>query len=162
MAIDRRELRFTSLIGMADEADRLRTLGYVRAGVWDLPRVCDHLSRFMRMSITSFPSTAPWYMRLVARRVAMPLVLARGRMPAGMKTFASLEPLQPAAEADAVAAFRSICDDVEHFQGDFAAHPLFGALTADQWRQLHLIHGAHHLGFLVPKKPERKSASANR
>ena len=28
--------------------------------------------------------------------------------------------------------------------------PFFGRLTPDQWRQLHLIHTAHHLSFLVP------------
>ncbi len=32
-------------------------------------------------------------------------------------------------------------------------HPsaLFGTLTIDQWKKIHLDHAAHHLSFLLPK-----------
>lgn len=154
----RRELDFKTFDAMADDADRLRSAGYTRAAVWDLPRVCDHLTRYMRMSLTSFPSHAPWYRRLFERHVTLPMMLARRTMADRRAALASVQPLQPAQEPEAVAAFRAICNDVRDFHGEFAAHPSFGRLSPDDWRQVHLIHGAHHLGFLVPKKPEKPQA----
>jgi hypothetical protein len=33
----------------------------------------------------------------------------------------------------------------------FYPSPLFGRLSTDQWRRLHRVHAAHHLGFLTPR-----------
>ena len=39
----------------------------------------------------------------------------------------------------------------EAHQGDMADHPFFEKLSKEQWRELHLIHCAHHLSFQVPE-----------
>jgi hypothetical protein len=42
-------------------------------------------------------------------------------------------------------------DRLRTHQGEMHASPFFGYLTPQQWRDLHLIHCAHHLGYLIPK-----------
>jgi hypothetical protein len=50
-----------------------------------------------------------------------------------------------------VARLKETIERLRTHQGELHASPFFGYLTPDQWRRLHLIHCAHHLGFLVPK-----------
>jgi len=40
----------------------------------------------------------------------------------------------------------------------FAAHFIFGPLTADQWRRFHFVHGRHHLAQL--KRIRKQTAAA--
>jgi hypothetical protein len=48
--------------------------------------------------------------------------------------------------------FKNTIARFESHKGEFIDSPFFGHLTPEEWRNLHLIHGAHHLGYLVPKK----------
>jgi hypothetical protein len=34
---------------------------------------------------------------------------------------------------------------------NFKDHPVFGQLTPDQWKHVHLWHSEHHLSYLNPK-----------
>jgi hypothetical protein len=54
-------------------------------------------------------------------------------------------------EAAAVERFKQAIERLRAHPGELHPSPFFGYLTPQQWRDLHLIHCAHHLGFLLPK-----------
>ena len=161
----RRQLNFDSFDALAVDVDRLRDGGYTRAGAWTLGQVCDHLSRFMRASIEGFSGPVPLPIRFARATGLGRLILRRTlkvrRIPEGVKGPADVMP-GPAAldERAAVEAFRKAMADVRDHAGDFQPSPLFGPMTAEQWRQIHLIHAAHHLSFLLPNGSSTPGDSA--
>jgi hypothetical protein len=53
--------------------------------------------------------------------------------------------------------FREQIRAFEAWDRPAADHPFFGPISYEQWREIHLIHMAHHLGFLVPvSSPEQE------
>ena len=153
----RRPLDFRSFDAALADVDRLRSAGYDAAGFWDLARALEHLTTFMRLSLDGFPMKYPAVVRLGGPVIKWWTLRTR-RMPAGVKTPRPFEPSGSVAEAQAVADFRAVVGRVEHPAAAFHPSPLLGRLTPDEWRQLHLIHAAHHLSFLVP----RENAGAER
>ena len=72
-------------------------------------------------------------------------------MPEGIKLPSKeLEPdpgVDDRAEAEALrATIRLFLAE----DGPFTAHPIFGPLSVEEWRNLHRIHCAHHLSFAKP------------
>lgn len=147
----RRSLRFASYAEMLAEVDRLEKGGYQRAGAWSLAENCDHLRIFMECSMHGFgDARVPWPVRMVGP-VLLWGTLRRKRIPAGVQAPAPFLPAaHPADDPAVIDAFRQTVRTLEHFPGPLQPSPLFGRLSPAQWNQLHLIHGAHHLGFLVP------------
>jgi hypothetical protein len=147
----RRELRFTSYTEVLTEVARLQERGYQRAGTWTLTENCEHLRIFMRCSMHGFGDTrVPWPIRMLG-----PLLLwgtlRRKKIPAGVQAPAPfLPPARTVDDPAVIDAFRQTLHTLEQFPGPFQPSPLFGRLSLHQWQQLHLIHAAHHLGFLVP------------
>lgn len=150
----RRKLDFDRFESVTADIHHLRAAGYVQLGSWDLSRICDHLTRYMRMSLEGFPFEFPWVLRrLMGPAILKPLVLWTHWLPAGTKAPAPLVPQQrPAQEAEAVEAAVEMLHRVRNHPGRFAPSPLFGAMSNAQWRQVHLIHASHHLSFLVPNE----------
>ena len=75
-------------------------------------------------------------------------------MPAGIKGPPELMPTGPVDETTALKSFDEQLGRVRNATA-FQKHPFFGALTREQWIDLHLIHGSLHLGFLVPRGSAR-------
>ena len=95
-------------------------------------------------------ATVPWAMRL-AGKPALYVTLWTNWIPAGYKAPDQFQPKVPPADDPAVLEnFRATVAELENFTGEFHPSPLFGQLSPAQWRRIHLIHAAHHLGFLVP------------
>ena len=149
--MERRTLRLHSLDEAACDAERLLVTGYDRAGNWNLGQVCEHMALVMNLSIDGFPSKFPWPMRVVARWLYLRPILAhrvfRKRMPAPKY----LLPLEMADDAAGVERLRGAIRRFAGHPGPFAASPVFGDLTSEQWREVHLWHCEHHLSFLLPK-----------
>lgn len=148
----RRELRLESFPELKDELARLRATEYRRAGEWSLGQVCEHLSLVMTMSMDGFGDVrVPWFVRAGGPLVKW-VVLRRGKMPAGVR---GPKPFMPAGslpeDARKVDEFVAVIDRYEAFDRPLQASPLFGRMRRAEWDRIHLIHAAHHLGFIVPE-----------
>ena len=166
----RRALRFDTFDEVIADVRRLE-LGYRRAGNWTLGQACDHLARFMRFSLDGFPPgfRLPAPLAWLMRRVMLSPKSLQKPMPGGMRAPKFLLPPPPEAGVDARAVDRAAadrlveqCRRVKVHGGEFFPSPLFGRLRPAVWRQVHLNHCAHHLGFLVPDDPFAASRGDDR
>lgn len=158
----RRKLKFTALEQVAVDVDLLHRAGYGRVGNWTLAQVCDHLTKFMVMSLDGFPVKMPWPIRAVMGPYFLkPLTLWSEWIPAGVQGPAVMMPTAPPGEAQAVERCKQALLRVQEFAGSFHPSPLFGEMTPGQWRKIHLIHAAHHLSFLLPLGPVEATGAPN-
>ncbi len=152
----RRSLTFANLDAMMAEVDRLLA-GHRALGRWSLGQVCNHLAMTLRYSAEGFPSRAPWPVRMLVGPILKRRILRRGKFPDGLKIPGADAPgpgLDDRAEAEALRATVRL---LAAHAGPLAPHPVFGRIGDDDWRRLHCIHAAHHLGFLSPE-PRRSVA----
>jgi hypothetical protein len=145
--LERRRLNFDTIDVIMPDVEVLLD-GHVTVGCWTLGAICDHLARTINLSLDSAPADAPStreqvnYRRLFFRASAFP----EGQTP-------PLAVQEPAHDADPVEAARSLRNAVNRLKthgGPFAAHPVIGPLTRDEWLLFHARHAAHHLSFAVP------------
>jgi hypothetical protein len=153
----RRELKFASLGDAVRDAENLLSRGYERAGTWDLARCCHHLAVLMGWPIDGFPPM-PWLSRAAAgvlkRTVArrwLRRVLETGAWPTGTPTDERTFPPPGFTDAAAVGMLRRAVNRLLTHAGPFQESPLFGMLDRETLVELHRIHTAHHLSFLVPR-----------
>ena len=79
-------------------------------------------------------------------------VLATGNWPDKVPTDKRTIPRAGGNEAEAVERLRTAANRLQHHNGEFKPSPLFGQLDKESWLQLHRLHAAHHLGFLIPEE----------
>lgn len=143
---ERRQLTFQDLDDVLPEVERLLQ-GHALAGQWSLAQICHHLSTSIR--ITARPTTDPG--PPTAQQAAIRAgFFALGRFPEGRP---SPPPFVPPEGLDVVAESQALAESIRRFAkatGPFPAHPVIGPLTGEEWRQFHVMHAAHHLGFVVP------------
>src|SRR5262249_8141083 len=149
--VEQRQLRFRGYSEVYAELDRLHRGGYEKLGQWELAQVCDHLSYFVEGSLQGFTFRVPWLLKVLFGRFVLRRILKQGRMKGGVPTPQQPLPSPGGDEAAAVARLKQVLQRLETHPGELHASPFFGYLTPQQWRDLHLIHCAHHLGYLVPK-----------
>ncbi len=145
---ERRRLAFDRIEEIMPEVDRLLA-GHVTVGSWTLGAICDHLARSIDLSLDSGPAVAPptreqaVYRRLFFRAGAFP----EGQTP-------PIAALFPNPDADPIAAagsLRKALDRLDGHAGPFAAHPVIGPMSREEWLLFHSRHAAHHLSFAVPR-----------
>lgn len=149
--MDRRTINFDALPDAVTEAERLLASGYDRAGKWTLAQVATHLATVIEMSRKGFPWYLPWPLTTVVRWLALGAVLRRERF---RRTVSAPKFLQPPADAEDRASVDRLRAAIELFEGPgdtIFPSPVFGRLTREQWRQVHLWHCEHHFSFLVPR-----------
>ena len=146
----RRSLNFTTFEAVLAEAERLARSPYERVGNWDLAQMCDHLADAVYGSMHGFDFAAPWILRKTISPLALWYVLKKRRIPIRAKMPKRREPASGKDPSACIARLREQIDEFGSRSGPVAAHPFFGRLSYEQWTQIHLIHCAHHLGFLVP------------
>jgi hypothetical protein len=151
--IRRRRVCFGQPGEVADEAERLLTGGYERAGQWSLAQVCEHLSQTVEGSVDASNGFGgfllPIWKRISARPVLHLMLLTRW-IPSGVKLPAGALPTST-DDAEAVARLKLAMETLAKHHGAWAKHPFFGGLSGKTWKRYHLIHCAHHMGFLVPR-----------
>lgn len=160
--LSRRELTFASFDQVLAEVRFLSRVGYHRVGKWTLGQTCEHLARFMDYSLDGFPPT-PFYaalIRPVARMMYLGKILKQQRLPAGVSTLPTLVPGEWADDDLAVAQLTSAINRVQAPDAEFQPSPLFGKLTPEQWRKVHLWHCQHHLEFLIPAAKDAQAESS--
>ncbi len=154
----RRELKFDTFDAIFADAQQLLTSGYDRAGQWSLGQCCGHLNNWMTYQLDGFPKL-PLLMRpmfFVFRNTAAPKMfeewLTSGAIKSGMSTVARSVPPTDIDDTQAVVGYRRAAEKWQAHTGPLHASPLYGEKPREDWFKLHLIHAAHHLSFLIPKK----------
>jgi hypothetical protein len=147
----RRPLSFATLDAVMPDVDGLLQ-GHRTVGTWSLGQICNHLAGPIIGSVDGFPEDvkAPWLLRVAVAPVVLRSLFKSGRMPEGIKVPEKLLPkpaLDDRAEAEALRAALRLFTAHE---GPTASHPFFGRMNRSQWDQLHRIHCAHHLSFVLP------------
>jgi hypothetical protein len=149
--MERRALRLHSYDAALSEATALLGSGYDRVGNWGLGQVCHHLAAVMERSLDGFPSRFPWPVRLVARWFVLGRVLKhrvfRRRFPAPP----FLQPPVVADDREGLDRLRAVIGRLKAHTGAMQPSPVFGRLSAAQWREVHLWHCEHHFSFLLPR-----------
>jgi len=94
----------------------------------------------------------------MAQRVLTLVVVGLGHMPAGRKAPAMALPKglpaekvrnEIGAKIVAMDAIMAQCEARFGRRVQLLDHPILGPLSATQWRELHLVHGQHHLKQLL-------------
>ena len=148
--MQQRVLQFSDQTEIVAELQRLRR-GYVARGNWDLSQTCDHLAYFVEGSLDGHQFKVPWLFKVLFGRFVLRRILKSGKMKAGVPTPQKPLPVAGADEPAAVARLTKALERLFAHNGELHASPFFGYLTPQEWRRLHVIHCAHHLGFLEPK-----------
>jgi hypothetical protein len=147
-----RQLQFKNFAEALTEVDRLHKGGYEKLGQWDLAQTCDHLAYFIEGSLDGATYRVPWLLKVLFGRLVLRRILSQGRMRAGGPTPQKPLPAPGQDEDAAIARLRTAIERLDAHQGELHPSPFFGYLTPQEWRDLHRIHCAHHLGFLVPER----------
>lgn len=154
----RRSLSFNDLDDAVREVESLQASGYDCAGNWNLAQTCGHLAEWMRFPLDGFPrSPFPvrvglWVMGVMFARRKLRKTLAANSMRAGGPTLRETIPPPDEDEAEAVERLRETVQRFKSHRGPFQSSPLFGDLDRETAMRLQILHCAHHLSFLVPRK----------
>jgi hypothetical protein len=150
--MERRKIRLADYDAVLAEVEALRASGYDRAGNWGLGSGCHHLAAVMTMSLDGFPRVLPWPARVLFRWFFLPRMLRhgvfRGRFPAP----SWIQPPPALEDETGVERLRAVIERLKQHTGAMKPSPLFGMLTPEQWREVHLWHCEHHLSYLLPRK----------
>lgn len=148
----RRTLVFGSVEEILADAETCLREGYRPIGNWSMGQIFSHIAKTMHGSIDGMKWTVPWYVRWIAPLFKR--VFLKGPMPAGYQ-------LSQAGRAQLVAeggvsdeqGLAELRDAVRRLQTSekFAPSPVLGELTREETHQLHRVHAAMHLSFLVPQ-----------
>src|SRR5262245_28788086 len=147
--MERRNLRLPNYDAVAKDSEALLTTGYDRAGKWSLGQVCQHLATAMEMSLDGFPTRFSWPVRLLARWFFLGRVLKHRVF---RRTVAAPKFLQPPDSSDdgaGVGRLQAVLKRLQEHTGPLQPSPIFGRLSPEQWREVHLWHCEHHLSFLL-------------
>jgi hypothetical protein len=151
--LERRKPHFADFAAIHHEADQFLKHGYERLGKWSLGQMATHLAILVEMSVRGFPWYVPWPLTLPFRWFALGGILRRKQFGAGLqgpKFAMPPETVEDRAGLDRlVAAFAEFDAATRVYPS-----PLFGSLTHEQWREVHLWHAEHHLSFLIPRTAE--------
>jgi hypothetical protein len=144
----RRTVRFHNYEDVLADADTLLAKGYERAGTWGLGQICHHLAAAMEKSLDGFPSLLPWPVRLVARGFVLKKVLRHEPFRRTIAAPAYLLPPDSTDDPSGLERLRVAISRLKGHPGEMQPSPVFGRLSSEEWREVHLWHCEHHFGFL--------------
>jgi hypothetical protein len=147
---ERRIIDLKTLDEVANEAERLHESGYTQVGDWDLCQNLSHCGIFMEKSMDGFDFKLPWILRLIGP-LALKSAIKKRTFKPGFKNPPGVDPVPGKGEPEMLNWFQSVVQRVKEHPCDFHPSPLAGYLDPPTWRELHIIHCSHHLGFLIPK-----------
>jgi hypothetical protein len=156
----KRTLSFRSYDDILADAEGLSAGGYEKTGNWGLGQTCDHLARTMERSLDGFSSKYPWLFQRLARLIALGAILkhkpSNRRFPAPDDLLTNDAP----DDGSGLSRLRAAVGRLKAHAGPIQPHPVFGKVSPEQWREIHLWHSEHHLGFLTPRSAARPAAGS--
>jgi Protein of unknown function (DUF1569) len=148
--VGRRKLKFASYEEMLADAERVGSGSVRTLGNWSAGQIFRHLAAAYNASIDGFTITFPLPIRLMGRLFRKRLLSTS--MPAGFqlpaKGAGGLVP-PPTSTEEGLSALRSAVARLRS-ESRRVPHPALGAMTREEWDQVHLGHASLHLSFLVP------------
>ena len=147
----RRALHFNTLDDLIHDAQSIPGQPPDSTGNWSAAQNVEHVALFIDASTDGFPFTLPAPFRIFGR-------LMRGRfLNNGFKP--GIKPPQKAAAPFTPPSDTTWPDALAHLSTSIAnakqkkmtiPSPLFGAMSHEQWEQLHCRHAELHFGFIHP------------
>jgi hypothetical protein len=147
-----RTLSFATTQEMIQEIQRLSEAPYQRAATWSLGQNCQHLAGVVRGCMDGFPFQFPWPIRGPIGRLVLSWASRGGRITRRLPAPKAFQPQEDADDHVQAQELIALLERFEAHEGDLYPSPVLGRRTKDQWRSFHLMHGAHHLGFLLPEE----------
>ena len=148
---NRPDLRFDSYDQLLADVQSLHTAGWEKAGQWTLAMICDHLARWtngmLDEGLPHVPGPFQWIPRLIIHRMVRKQSYPSIVFPAP----STLKPAIDLSESAAIASMTTAINRLQQLAGPVVETHPFGAIAADDFRGMTLLHAAHHLGFLQPR-----------
>lgn len=155
-----------SVLASAIQGMSIEDLGRHPVGKWSSAEILDHLNltylgtikNFERCLASGRSQPSPDRSSHRWRRIA---ILNLGFFPSGRTTPQWVRPRGTPAAQLTKEIFENIrrMDHLIHESGvrwghgePVASHPILGALTAQEWRKFHLVHGKHHVRQILRLK----------
>lgn len=147
----RRKLHFTTLDDIRADAERLAAGPVRQLGNWSFGQATVHLARTMQMGLDHDPNRAPLPIRLVARLMRRTM-LTKGMRPGFKLPKQAADKYTAGPEISSEQALSELRSAIDRLKNETQRHPhpAFGAMTPEEWKQLHLRHAELHLSFFVP------------
>jgi hypothetical protein len=146
---NRRQLHFDTVEDILSEVEHLNQGEVKTLGNWSGGQILKHLAIVMNGSIDGAPVRFGWPLRLLGR-VLKGRVLRKGMMPGYQLNGPAAEALVPPATSweEGLHLFRQAVHRLR-MEAKREPSPFFGAMTREQWDQLHCRHAELHLSFLA-------------
>jgi len=151
----RRELHFDTIEDALLDVDRLiaaeRARTLTRLGNWTLGQTLGHLATWVNFSFDGNPLKPPLIIRLILRMRKKKFL--RGRMPVGVKipgVESGTLGIDLISTDEGATRYRAAMQRLAR-EAPTLPNVIFGPLTHDEWKQLHLRHAELHLGFMKPQ-----------
>lgn len=148
--MQRRKPHFDTFDDVLKDAHMLMNNGYTRLGNWSLGQAASHLATLVEMACNGFPWYLPWPLTALARWYALGRMLRRETFPAGLRGPKFALPPDQVEDHAGVERLSRAFAAFDQAQSLYPS-PLFGRLSQEQWRQVHLWHAEHHFSFLLPQ-----------
>jgi RimJ/RimL family protein N-acetyltransferase len=138
---------FATLAEALLAVDEVATSAARTAGAWPVAHALNHCAQSIEYSIAGFPALKPAWVRATVGRLVLRRFLARGYMGHDTEApIAGAPPLDsPSDVASATERLREAVQAFERFEGSPAVHFVYGPVTKDEYRRLHLMHLSDHL-----------------
>ena len=152
----RRSLEYSSFDEFLADAQRCMSDDFVTVGNWSKGKIFTHLARTLEMSLDGVDYRAPWWMRVLGKWVLKPRILKKG-MPSGFQLKKPVaDQVIPQEDVDSQQALQDLQRAVERYRSepDRVDHPIFGAMTAEEWDKLHLRHADLHMSHIAPAEAD--------
>jgi hypothetical protein len=147
---NRRQLHFQTIDDILSDVERLNQ-GKIKAlGNWSGGQILKHLAVVMNGSIDGVPMRFSWPLRLLGR-LLRGRVLSKGMAPGYQLKGRAAETFGPPATTweEGLQLFREAVRR-QKAETKREPSPFFGAMSNEEWDQLHCRHAELHLSYLTP------------
>jgi hypothetical protein len=155
VARERRSLKFRNEDEVIAEINRLRR-GYRQTGKWSLAQIAWHVA--VPMEKYTAPPASPDAKRTPEQdeiKVRFVDPILAGQIPIMRDAPPNTVPPETANESD-IARFEAALQKLKTYPHAMIEMGPIGPVPADECRQCHLFHAAHHLSFLEPTTARRE------
>lgn len=147
-------LRFS---GLEAASAYLKSLGpgeYRTTGNWTLDHIYKHCAIAIECSLAGFPKHYPLLIRRTLGRWSYLAIRALRFFPPHVPNVRAIPaPEDSGGSAESYERLLLAVERLTAHAGEWAEHPFFGRLGAEDWRTLHSWHLANHLSYVVVRQP---------